>query len=118
MVSLDELVKIEGVAAAGKITSDGKCADYKTNMDMSKEMADKTAQFIHTVTTLFNTLADAFSKESQMKWTPQQGWTYSGGDWTVVVWGDVGVFCQSEQTDMHKLFSVLESSEAEARTGI
>ncbi|MCL4499362.1 MAG: DUF2173 family protein [Chloroflexi bacterium] len=82
-------------------------------------MADKTAQYIATVTMLFNTLADAFSKESQMKWTPQQGWTYSGGDWTVVAWGDIGVFCSTEKTDMHELFKVLEGCRAEeVRAGI
>ncbi len=115
MASLEQLTSIEGVAAAGRFTADGKCVDYKANMDMSKEMADKTAQYIATVTMMFNTLADAFTKESGMKWTPQEGWTYSGGDWTVVVWGDVGVFCRSEGTDMHRLFQVLEGSKTEAQ---
>lgn len=110
---LDELINVEGVVAAGRITPDGKCTDHRANMDMSQEMADKTGQYIATVTMMFNTLADAFSKESQMKWTPQQGWTYSGGDWTVVVWGDVGVFCHTDKTDMQKLFSTLEESRAE-----
>lgn len=119
MISLDELVKVDGVVAAGRITPDGKCADYRTNMDMPKELADKSAQYIATVTMMFNTLADAFTKESQMQWTPQKSWTYSGGDWTVVAWGDVGIFCQTEKTDMRKLFSVLESSKTqEVRPGI
>lgn len=120
MAILDDLIKVEGVAAAGWITPDGKCADYKANMEMPKELANKAAQYIATVTMLFDTLADAFSKESQMNWTPQQGWTYSGGDWTVVAWGDVGVFCQTEKTDMEKLFSVLEGSgvEEDIQSGI
>lgn len=116
---LDELVKIEEIAAAGRITHDGKSTDHRANMDMSQEMADKTAQYIATVTMMFNTLADAFSKESQMKWTPQQGWTYSGGDWTVVVWGDIGILCQTEKTDMKEPFCLLEGSRAEeGRAGI
>jgi roadblock/LC7 domain-containing protein len=114
MVSLDDLAKVEGVAAVGRFAVDGRCADYKANMDMSKQMADKTAQYLATVTMMFNTLADAFSKETGMSWTPQEGWTYSGGNWTVVVWGDVGVFCDTENTDMGELFEVLEGSEMEA----
>ena len=119
MVSLNDLIKIDGVAAAGRITPDGKCADYKTNLDMSKDLADKSAQYIATVTMLFNTLASAFSMESGMNWTPQQGWTYSGGDWTVVFWGDIAVFCQTEKTDMHELFNALESDvTSEIRAGM
>lgn len=118
MVSLDELTNIEGVAVAGRFAMDGRCTDHRANVDMSQEKADKAGQYIATVTMMFNTLADAFSKESQMSWTPQKGWTYSGGDWTVVVWGDVGVFCQTETTDMHKLFQVLETSETEVKTGV
>lgn len=118
MVSLDELIKIDGVAAAGRFSIDGKSTDFKSNMDMPQELVAKSAQYCATVTMMFDTLADAFSKESQMKWTPRQGWTYSGGEWTVVAWGDVAVWCKSEETDMEKLFSVLESSEAEVKPGM
>lgn len=115
MVSLDDLMKVDGVAVAGRFTMEGKCIEHKAHMDMSQEMADKAAQYIATVTMMFNTLAGAFSKESQMQWTPQHGWTYSGGEWTVVTWGDVAVFCQSEKTDMMELFGVLTGECAEAR---
>ena len=119
MVSLDDLIRVEGVAVASRFTVDGRCTEHKANMDMPKEKADKAAQYIATVTMMFNTLADAFSKESQMAWTPQHGWTYSGGDWTVVTWGNVAVFCESRKTDMGKLFEVLTSEAAEpARAGI
>ncbi len=40
--------------------------DYKAKMDMSQEMAQMTAQFCATVTMMFNTLAGAFSQQSQM----------------------------------------------------
>ena len=42
-------------------------------MDMSRDMAAMTAQFVATVTLLFNTLAGAFTQLSKMKWIPQQG---------------------------------------------
>jgi roadblock/LC7 domain-containing protein len=107
MATLDELLSIDGVAAAGELSADGKLVDYKAKMEMSPEMAAMTAQFCATVTMMFNTLAGAFSQLSQMKWVPQQGWAYSGGDWTVAVGGNKGVFIKTAQADVNKLFEVL-----------
>lgn len=103
--TLDELLKIDGVAAAGKFTADGKLVDYKANMDMSPEMAAMSAQFCATVTMLFNTLAGAFAQLSQMSWVPQQGWAYSGGDWTVAIGGNRGVFIE------HTLYYIVEAND-------
>jgi roadblock/LC7 domain-containing protein len=107
MATLDELLSIDGVAAAGEFSADGKLVDYKAKMEMSPEMAAMTAQFCATVTMMFNTLAGAFSQLSQMKWVPQQGWAYSGGDWTVAVGGNKGVFIKTAQADFNELFGVL-----------
>jgi len=77
--TLDELLKIRGVVAAGEFAPDGNLVNYLASMDMSRDMAAMTAQFVATVTMLFNTLAGAFSQLSKMKWVPQQGWAYTGG---------------------------------------
>ncbi|TMB72743.1 MAG: DUF2173 family protein, partial [Deltaproteobacteria bacterium] len=61
MATLDELLKIDGVVAAGEFTTDGKLVDYKSKMDMSPEMAAMTAQYCATVTMMFNTLAGAYT---------------------------------------------------------
>jgi roadblock/LC7 domain-containing protein len=50
--------------------------DYKSNMDMSPELAAGAAQFCGSVSLLFDTLSGAFSQMSGMNWTPQQGWAY------------------------------------------
>ena len=92
MATLDELLKINGVVAAGEFTADGKLVNYKAKMDMSPKLAVMTAQFSATVTMMFNTLAGAFAQLSKMKWVPQQGWMYAGGDWTVAIGGNKGVF--------------------------
>jgi roadblock/LC7 domain-containing protein len=109
VASLDELLTIEGVAAAGEFGPDGSLVDYRANMDMSPEMAAGAAQFCATVTMMFNTLAGAFSQMSGMNWTPQQGWAYSGGDWTVAIGGGgyKGVFVETAKADFNKLFEVL-----------
>jgi roadblock/LC7 domain-containing protein len=58
---------------------------------------------------LLDTLSGAFSQMSGMDWTPQQGWAYSGGDWTVAVGkgGRQGVFIGTAKADFNNLFRVL-----------
>ena len=110
MATLDELLDIEGVVAAGEFNADGSLVDYKATMDMSQEMAEMTAQFTATVTMMFNTLASSYTQVSGMQWVPQQGWAYSGGDWTVAVGGNRGVFIETEKADFNQLFEVLVGS--------
>ena len=107
MAILEELLKINGVVAAGEFTADGKMVNYKAKMDMSPEMAAMTAQFCATVTMMFNTLAGSFAQLSKMKWVPQQGWMYAGGEWTVAVGGNRGVFIETAKADFSQLFQVL-----------
>ncbi len=107
MATLDELLKIDGVVAAGEFTADGKVVDFRSQMDMSPEMAAMTAQFCSTITMVFNTLAGAFAQLSMMKWVPQHGWMYAGGDWSVAIGGNVGVFVETAKADFNQLFQAL-----------
>jgi roadblock/LC7 domain-containing protein len=110
MASLDDLLNIEGVVAAGEFTPDGELVDYKARMDMSPEMAQMTAQFCATVTMMFDTLAGSFTQLSGMNWVPQQGWAYSGGEWTVAIGGNRGVFIETAKADFNRLFEALVGS--------
>ncbi len=111
MATLDDLLKINGVIAVGEFTADGKLVDYKAKMDMSPEMAAMTAQFCASITMMFNTLAGAFAQLSQMNWVPQQGWAYSGGDFTAAIGGNQGVFIETAKADFNQLFRVLVGDE-------
>ncbi|MCH8109692.1 MAG: DUF2173 family protein [Chloroflexi bacterium] len=111
MATLDNLLKINGVVVAGEFTADGKVVDYKAKMDMSQEMAEMSAQFCATVRMMFNTLAGSFSHLSQMKWVPQQGWMYTGGDMTVAIGGNLGVFAETSKTDFNELYQALVNSQ-------
>lgn len=62
MTSIDERLEIDSVVDAGEFAPDGSLVDYEAKMDMSEQLAGMTAQFCATVTMLFDTLADAFSK--------------------------------------------------------
>jgi len=107
MNRLDDLLKMDGVMAAGEFAADGTLVDYRSSMNMPPEMAAMSAQFCATVTMMFNTLAASFSHLTPMQWTPQQGWAYSGGDMTVAVGGRIGVFIKTEKADFNKLFQAL-----------
>ena len=107
MATLDDLLKINGVVAAGEFTTDGKLVAYKAKMEMSREMAAMTAQFCANVTMMFDTLAGAYTQLSKMSWVPQKGWMYAGGDWTVAIGGNRGVFVETAKADFNKLFEAL-----------
>ncbi|QLG61182.1 DUF2173 family protein [Halorarum salinum] len=108
--TLKELLEIDGVVAAGEFSPAGSLVDYETNVGLSEEVAANAAQFCASVSMLFDTLADAFGETSGMEWTPQRGWAYSGGKYTVAVGGDRGVFAETGEADFDDLFAALVGS--------
>jgi roadblock/LC7 domain-containing protein len=107
MATLAELLNLDGVVAAGVFEPDGTLVDFRAEMPMSDELAAQSAQFCATVTMLFDTLGGAFTQLSGMPWTPQHGWAYSGGQYTVAVGGRRGVFVETDKADFNKLFATL-----------
>ncbi len=106
-LSLDELLKFEGVREAGIFSPDGKLVEYKSKAEMPKEMAQMTAKFCGAVNMMFDALASAYTDLYKMNWIPQHNWMYSGGDWTVIISGNRGVFIESSKTDLEKLLKAL-----------
>lgn len=74
---------------------------------MDDKTAAMSAQFCATVTMMFNTLAGAFTELSKMKWVPQQGWMYTGGDYTVAIGGNMIVFAETAKVDFNELYRTL-----------
>lgn len=107
MARITELLELDGVVAAGEFTPDGDVVDFGANMEMSDELAGTTAQFCATVTMLFDTLAESYTNLSGMAWTPQKGWMYAGGDYTVAIGGNTGVFVETEKADFNELYAML-----------
>ena len=106
--SLDDLLNIKGVVAAGEFGLDGVLVDYKANVDFSQEQAQTTARFTAAVTQVFNVLAESFSKlNPEFNFVPQQGWAYAGGEWSVAVGGTHGVFVRTADADYNQLFTEL-----------
>jgi roadblock/LC7 domain-containing protein len=66
MATLNELLNLKGAVAACESTRDGKLLDYKAKMDISRDLAQSSAQFGASVAMLFNTLGGAFTQMSKM----------------------------------------------------
>lgn len=115
MRSLDELLAIDGVKVACEFALDGTPCDVKSKMGLPDGLAERAAQYIATVTMMFDTLGGAFTKESGMSWAPQRGWSYSGGDWTVVVAGNRAVFADTDIMDAEALMSEIAGERKEER---
>jgi len=80
---------------------------------MSPELAATVAQFCATVSMTFDTLSGALSPLSGMTWTPQQGWAFAGGEWTIAVGqgGRTGVFIETARANYNELFGILVGEE-------
>ncbi len=103
--TLDDLMKIPGVLAAGEFKDTGELVAYKGSI--SRDVAEMSAQFVATVSMLFKTLSGAFTQLSKMKWTPALGWAYSGGDYTVAIMRNWGLFIETKKADFNLLFKEL-----------
>ena len=81
MATLEQLMQIGGVVAAGEFTPTGELVDFKTSISMPKGQAGMTSQFCSTVSIMFKTLAKAYSHMySDTSWLPPKFWAYGGGE--------------------------------------
>jgi roadblock/LC7 domain-containing protein len=109
--SINDLLNLDGVIAAGEFRPDGTLIDYQSKTDMSPELAAMSAQFCATVSMLFGTLSQAFTPLSGMNWSPPRGWMFAGGDYTVAVAGGKGVFAETDKADFNNLYNALVGRE-------
>lgn len=106
--TLDELLALKGVIASGEFTQNGKLLDFKSReKGLPNDVAILTAQFAAAVSQLLGALAAAHSRISGFNWVPEQGWAYSGGDLTIAVGGNRGVFAKTAEADFNQLFEAL-----------
>ena len=110
MSNLDDLLKLRGVVAAGEFSPDGTLLDWRIGLhaDGANEnllrVGRLNAQFVATVTMLFNSMADTYERLSDLRWSPQKGWLYVGGDWLVAVGGGRAVYAQTSEADIAELY--------------
>ena len=109
MATLDEIIQIPGVVIASQFGPDGELLDYRISGDVeiTDEMAGMCAELCMPVNIMFDTMAQEFMRFSDMKWLPRRGWAYSGGDWTVAMGDNCGVFVETAKADFNQLFHIL-----------
>lgn len=105
MATLDELMRINGVVAAGQFSDDGKLVDVRGQL--KPEIAQAAAQFCGTVNMLFKMMSGSFQQMSGMQFTPVHGWACAGGDYSVCVGGDKGLFVETAKADYNALFKAM-----------
>jgi roadblock/LC7 domain-containing protein len=109
LATLDELAAVKGVNVAAQWTDNHILRAYKSQRGISDEEARQKAQFCITVSMMLNNFVSSFTPLSGVQWTPQQGWAYSGGEWTVAVGkgGKLGVYLDTAEADFNRLIEVL-----------
>jgi roadblock/LC7 domain-containing protein len=61
MTTLEELIRINGVVAAGEFSPNGRLIDYRATMNMTSEMAAMAAKLCAPVNVMFETLASEWA---------------------------------------------------------
>ncbi len=109
LATLDELAAVKGVNVAAQWTDNHILQAYKSQRGISDEEARQKAQFCITVSMMMNNFAFSFTQLSGVQWTPQQGWAYSGEEWTVAVGkgGELGAYLDTAESDFNRLIEVL-----------
>ncbi len=109
LATLDELAAVKGVNVAAQWTDKHIIQAYKSQRGISDEEARQKAQFCINVSMMLNNFVSSFTQLSGVQWTPQQGWAYSGGEWTVAVGkgGKLGVYLDTAEADFNRLIEVL-----------
>ena len=109
LATLDELAAVKGVNVATQWSDDHILRAYKSQRGISDEEARHKAQFCINVSMMMNNFVSSFTQLSGMQWTPQQGWAYSVGEWTVAVGkgGNLGCYLDTAEADFNRLIEVL-----------
>jgi roadblock/LC7 domain-containing protein len=100
----DQLISRDGVLLAGRFGPDWRIAEHKSKgMFFENPQSVEMAQwFCAAVTMMFNSMAFAMNEVNrtgfdQTSWLPQKSWTFTGGDYSIAVYGDRFVFCETDK---------------------
>jgi roadblock/LC7 domain-containing protein len=122
--SLDELLRLKGVIAAGEFGPNGKLLDFRSKGALlpddeallMDQFADAVSQLlfalppIHSrISGILGVLAVGHGRMSGVNLVPEQGWIYSAGDITIAVGRGRGVFTKTAESDFNHLFTALAS---------
>lgn len=105
MIDLDRLMALKGVFAAGEFGVGGSLIRYRG--ELAPAHAELAAMICAASSLTARMETESFSRESGLNWRPLKGWSATGGDYTLCVMGEIGVFVETDQADFNELFKVL-----------
>jgi len=106
--SLDELLRIKGVIAAGEFAPNGKLLGFRSKgTPLPGDVVLLTDPFAAEVNQMLDALAAAYGWISGADVVPGQRWIYSGGDLTIAVDEGLGVVAKTAKADFNQLFTAL-----------
>ena len=102
MTEFDDLVSRRGVIMAGSFGPDGRVAEHKSEGLLVENPAalEMAHWFTSTATLMFTSMGAALDRLTVAgSWLPVAGWTYSGGDYGIVVHGTYFVLVESAKIE-------------------
>lgn len=108
--ALESTLAKPGTLAAGRFTAEGKLVEYRANVELREELAVISSQFAATLSMLLGTFSASYSVLSGIPLVPFHGWTYSGGDMTSVVEGDLWSILRTEASSFRRPAPVREKA--------
>jgi roadblock/LC7 domain-containing protein len=104
MSEFDELIARDGVLLAGRFGPDWRIAEHKSEgLFLENPAAFELAPwFCAAITMMFSSMALAMDRVSgmgvdQTSWQPQNGWAFSGGDYSIALHGHRFVIAETEK---------------------
>jgi roadblock/LC7 domain-containing protein len=110
----DQLVSQDGILMAGRFGPDWTVTEHKCKglFVESPAALQMASTFCSSITMVFNALAFAADSITRTgfdpsSWLPQQGWTFTGGDYAIAVHGDRFIIGESKKIgsldELHRL---------------
>lgn len=104
MSEFDELLSRDGVVMAGRFGPGWRIADHKSRgLFIENPAAMELAhRFCAALTMMFDSMALAMDSVTRTgfdtaSWRPLKGWSFRGGDYSIVVRGDRFVFAETKK---------------------
>ena len=98
-------MKIKGVVTAGLFSSDGRLLGYKG--DIPKELAELVAKISAANSQMAQAEAEAFSRLSQMKFSPALDWAVAVGEYAICMMGNYGALVKVSEAGFNLIFKEL-----------
>jgi roadblock/LC7 domain-containing protein len=110
----DQLISQDGILMAGRFGPDWTVTEHKCKglFVESPAALQMASTFCSAITMVFNSLAFAADSITRTgfdpsSWLPQQGWTFTGGDYAIAVRGDRFIIGESNKIrsldELHRL---------------